>query len=423
MPRILVYMVFLLAIMLTACGTEAIEPVSEPLQDAAPKIEEPVDGGEQFGKVVLITSAFSNDEEEYDSAQDIAAAYGEENVTHIALSDWPINNQMEHIKTEIINILADIAADLNVKLIVINHAVPGTKAALDLLLEKRDDIFIVARRVQENPPDIAERADLILYENDGYEKWQGVPVQAQKFGAETLIYYAHNFRIPIVHIPSPLDYMRSKSAEIGLEFAYVNVPQPGSSNTSVSDAQNFILEDVPKQIEIYGKDTAFVGGYCYMQVPLIRACIAGGVFSPLQCCPSPYKGFPAALGITGPDGTEESIWDIGRFEMIERTTAILEKQGALGRFSTYLISDVDLLTWVAVDYGVMWINGEVSKEGIDMAALQKCIEAYTGPGAEIEPLEEQGGVLDNFLLISQPYYTYGNPLPPGILEKPVNRLK
>ncbi|HCX78922.1 MAG TPA: hypothetical protein DG577_05900, partial [Firmicutes bacterium] len=48
----------------------------------------------------------------------------------------------------------------------------------------------------------------------------------------------------------------------------------------VSGAQQFILEDVPRQIEQYGKDTAFFSTNCSMQEPLIRSVLEGGAIYP-----------------------------------------------------------------------------------------------------------------------------------------------
>jgi len=90
--------------------------------------------------------------------------------------------------------------------------------------------------------------------------------------------------------------MEAECKKLGIRFVYGAAPDPMGEG-GLPAAQQFILEDVPRKIGQYGKDTAFFSTNCGMQEPLITAIMkAGGIF-PEQCCPSPTHGYPGALGL------------------------------------------------------------------------------------------------------------------------------
>jgi len=58
-----------------------------------------------------------------------------------------------------------------------------------------------------------------------------------------------------------------------------------------------IIQEIPELIAALGRNTAFFGTNCGMQTVLISSVIELGAIYPEPCCPSPYHGFPMALGI------------------------------------------------------------------------------------------------------------------------------
>ena len=64
--------------------------------------------------------------------------------------------------------------------------------------------------------------------------------------------------------------MRQTCEELGIEFVDATAPDP-TGDAGLSGAQQFILEDVPKMVDKYGKDTAFFSTNCAMQIPLVKA--------------------------------------------------------------------------------------------------------------------------------------------------------
>ena len=119
------------------------------------------DTGPFPGKIAIVTNDVSQNEEEFRSAEYLVAKYGADKVIHVT---WPTNFMAE--QEQMVTTVARLAADRDIRALIINQAVPGTNPAVDRLLETRDDMFIVYCSPQENPPDVSRRANLILNTSD-----------------------------------------------------------------------------------------------------------------------------------------------------------------------------------------------------------------------------------------------------------------
>ena len=316
------------------------------------------------GKVAIVTNTVSQNEEEYRSAEEMIRKYGDR-VVHVT---WPDNFMTE--QEQMVTILARLAADYDIKAIVINQAVPGSNAAVDKLKDTRDDIFIVYCNPQENPPDVAERAHIIL---QPYEIAMGetIPVQAKALGAKTFVHYSFPRHMSIPFLAQRRDLMREKCAELGIEFVDATAPDP-TGDLGLPCAQQFILEDVPKMVERYGEDTAFFATNCGMQIPLITAVVDTKAIYPQPCCPSPYHGFPAALGIESDLQNPDNLQYV-----VDETRRILAEKGVSGRLSTWPVPIAMTFTAGSVEYAFKVIDGEISIDSFDKALLERYLSDYT----------------------------------------------
>jgi len=168
------------------------KPAEEKPAEEKPAEEKPVEEEAFEGIIAIVTNTLSQNEEEYRSAELMVNRYGEDKIMHVL---WPDNFMTE--QEQMISTIAKIGSNPDVKGLIINQAVPGTNAAVDKLLETRDDIFISYCTPQENPPDVAERANLIL-NPDELKMGDAIPVQAQKLGAKTLVHYSFPRHMSIV---------------------------------------------------------------------------------------------------------------------------------------------------------------------------------------------------------------------------------
>lgn len=88
------------------------------------------------------------------------------------------------------------------------------------------------------------------------------------------------------------------------------------AEAGVTATQQYILEDVPRKIEQYGKETAFFSTNVGMHEALIKSIYEGGALFPHPDTPSPFYCYPGALGIEVPDDKNgDAQWMCDRFPL------------------------------------------------------------------------------------------------------------
>lgn len=384
-------LVLTLVFSLVACGQKPASGGGEEAKDGEEVVQE------DNWKIAIITNTVSQNEEEYRSAEFVQKKYGKDRVVHEL---WPDNFMTE--QEQMISVLTKLAADPDIKAVIINQAVPGTNPSVDKFLEARDkdDVLIVYASPQENAPDVSVRADFAL-QPDELAMGSTIPNQAKKQGAKTFVHYSFPRHMSIPMLAERRSLMKAECAKIGLEFVDATAPDP-TSEAGVTGAQQFILEDVPKMVKKYGKDTSFFSTNCSMQVPLIKAAFDAGAIYSQPCCPSPYHGFPSALGLQVPEDIVGGLQDV-----IDQTTKIIEDAGLGGRFSTWPVPAAMMATIASADYAVKWINGETNGK-VDEKVLAECMSDYAGLDITLNPYVEEGVSYDNYLLFLMDFLTYGD---------------
>ena len=370
---ILIAISILMVLSLVACTTAPIDP---------DKIH-----------IGVVTGTVSQGEEEYQAAQNMAAKYGDMIVT----ATYPDNFSSE-TETTIANVVA-LASDPDVKAIVFCQAVPGAAAAIDKVRETRPDMLFVAGVAAEDPATIASKADIVMLV-DEISMGSSIPTKAAEMGAKTFIHYSFARHLSYATIAARRELMIEKCKELGIEFVDVTAPDP-TGDAGVSGAQQFILEDVPRQIAQYGKDTAFFSTNCSMQEPLIRSILEQGAIYPQQCCPSPYHGYPAALNIdvSGHAGDVQYMLD----SIDEKLTAA----GQEGRMATWGVPVNMLMVEAGVDYSIEFLEGRTSGR-LDEGVLNGIVNRIAGGEgkAQLTKYNENGVQLENYYMILCDFYDF-----------------
>jgi hypothetical protein len=243
-------------------------------------------------KVGICTSTVSQGEDEYRAAQMLATKYPGR-VVHVTYPD----NFMQEQETTI-SVIESLASDKNVKAIIIGQGVPGTIAAIRKIKRKRPEIVFISWQPHEDPDQISKEADLI-FENDNISRGKSIPALAKKLGAKKLIHYSFPRHMSYKMLGDRRDMMMEESKKQGIEFLFVTAPDPLAEG-GIPAAQQFMLEDVPKQVQKHGKDTAFFNTNDAMTEPMIKKVAETGAIFPEADNPSPTMGFPGAFGIKIP---------------------------------------------------------------------------------------------------------------------------
>ncbi len=325
-------------------------------------------------KIGIITGTASQGDEEITQANKMKEKYGDMIVT----STYPDNFTTE-TETVISNTVA-MASDPAVKAIIWCQAIPGTAAAIDKVRETRPDMIFIVGTPGEDPGVINPKADIVLQVD---EPGCGIviPPQAKKQGAKTMIHYSFPRHMSYALIVARHENLKKYCAENDIELVDVTAPDP-TGDSGITGAQQFILEDVPRQIEKYGKDTVFFTTNCGMQEPLIRSVFENGAIYSLQCCPSPFHAFPAALNIDMA-GHEADV-----DYMMEQLQAKVTEYNMGGRVSTWGVPCNMLFISAGVEYAKKVLEGQTSgtlDEQVLRDTIQDCAEEFT-PDAKMTML-------------------------------------
>ncbi len=273
-------------------------------------------------KIGVVTGTVSQGEDEYRGAEFVKAKYGAE-IVHVTYPD----KFMQEQETTIARIV-ELAYDKNVKAIVINQGVPGTVAAIRRVKEFRPDMVFVVGVPHEDPDLVGSVADVAL-ETDNLKRAETIVKLAKQMGAKTFIHYSFPRHMSYTLLKQRRDLMEEWCKKLGIQFVFVSAPDP-LGEQGLTGAQQFILEDVPRQLAKYGPATAFFSTNCGMQEPLQKAILKHGGIYPEPCCPSPTHGFPGSLGISIPPEKKGDI----NYVLKAVNDKIVELGGA-GRFATW----------------------------------------------------------------------------------------
>ncbi len=340
-----------------------------------------VTDSEEGWKIGIMSSTVVQNEEEFRMAQEMQRRYGAERILHTTHPDRFVQEQ----ETTIINML-EMASDPAVRAIIMVQAVPGAAAAVDKVRKIHPDMLIILGSPQEDPELIAEKGDIVLNIDDVGRGYQ-IAEHAHAMGAEVVVHYSFPRHMSIELLAQRRALIKQRAEELGMLFVDEEAPDP-TSDAGVPGTQQFIMEDVPRKIEQYGPQTAVFGTNCAMMEPLIRQAVDYGGLFPVQCCPSPYHGFPTALGIEVPDEHKGDVpW------ILRAIDAKITQNNAQGRAGTWPVPVNMMYIEAGVEYAIGWINGDIT-ERVDKAALVSIMEKITG--GEVTLTEHVG--TDNYFL-------------------------
>lgn len=385
MKKLLVITLSLLMVLgLAACGAPATAPENQETEgaceDACCEDGKHGEGAATAYKIGIMTGTVSQGEEEFRLAQKMKEKYGDMIIT----ATYP-DRFMQEQETTITNMMA-MASDPDVKAIVMVQAVPGAAAAIDRVREIRPDIFFFLGVPGEDPDMIASKGDIILQTND-LARGPQIAKHAQEMGAEVLVHYSFPRHMSYEMLSKRRDMMKEEAEKIGLTFVEADAPDP-TGDAGVPGTQQFILEDLPRKVEEFGKNTAFFGTNCAMMEPMIRATIEEGAIFPVQCCPSPYHALPAALGVSIPDDKKGDI-DFIRSELESKIKAA----GAGGRVATWPVPVNMMYIEAGVEYVRAYLEGNTSDK-VDEAKLVEILESIAGGKVQLSKY----GDYDNYFL-------------------------
>ena len=338
-------------------------------------------------KIAILTGTTSQGEEEFRAAEKLAA----ENPGVVITETYPDNFSSEVETT--MGKLQQFSEDPDVKAIIMVQAVQGATAAFTKIRETRPDILLIAGVPAEDPSDIAGAADVVMGVDEINGGFQIVET-AKEWGAEVLVHYSFARHMGYETIVARYNIMEEETELAGIELVFRDAPDP-TGDAGMTGAQTFILSDVPKVMEEYaGKKVAFFTTNCGMQEALQAAVLQqADAYYPLPCCPSPFHGFPASLGL---GVAPEDYGNIASY--LEKMASKLNEYNAVDRVSTWAVPVNMSMILGGYEYAKNYI--ENGGEMTDKAKLVEALSNVAGAEAQVSSYVDANGVeVSNYFML------------------------
>ena len=386
---------FMLIAMLAACApTPPAPPAPAP---APPQGETPAAPAEGDWKIGIMTGTVAQSEESYLMARILQERFGEDRIIRTTYPD----NFVAEMEVMIANVQAMV--DAGARAIVITEAVPGTIAAIQSSRELfGEDIFFFAGISHEPPEDIAAHADIAII-TDEIGQGRAIIEQAYAMGADTFAHISFPRHMAMETIAVRHSLFQRYAEEKGMRWVELTAPDPATEG--VAQTQMFLLENVPRWVEEFGPNTAFFATNCGSQEPTMVQVAAYGGFFPLQCCPGPFHGLPAAFNIDM-QGREVDVDFV-----VEQLQIAIDAAGATGRFSTWPVPMHMLVIETGVLYSIEFLEGRTNGRHdpeVLLRIINQVAAIYT-PDALVELSNwelDDGRIVENFYLVLQNFINF-----------------
>ena len=315
---IFLVLVMMASMLLTACGNKQTEETQETT--AQTETEET----EEAYHIAVVTPTLSVSEDEFRAGEQLEEQYPDI-VKHLVLP--------EKFDTEIegcISTIVSAADDPLMKAVIVSSGQSGLIPAFQQLKEKNPDIITISSAIYDEPDMMSENIDLNL-DMDAIRRGETIPKKAYEMGAKTFIHYSFPTHLAKPTITARRDQVKKTCEELGMEFVEVITPDPQTGNGPEA-MQQFLQEDIPRQIEKYGVDTNIFGTNCPMYDVIIAKALELKYTVAEQCCPTPTQAYPTVLGL------EIAEEDATNFDKINEMIAEkVDAQGMKGRLSGWPI--------------------------------------------------------------------------------------
>ena len=340
-------------------------------------------------KIGIMTGTVSQGEDEFRAAQMIIKKYGADHVKHVTYPDNFMNEQ-----ETVIAQLVGLSDDPAVKIIIAGQAIPGSIPAVRKIREKRPDIKIAFIEAHEDPAMVNTAVDLSI-QPDQLARGRTIVGVAKTMGVTDLIHYSFPRHMSQELLARRRDIMKTAAAESGIRFHFVTAPDPMGEG-GLNATQQFVLEDVPRELKTYGPKTAFFSTNCGMMDPMIKAVVTNGGYIPEQCCPSPTHGYPTALGIAIP---ADKAGDMAYINAENRR--VIADHHMTGHFATWPVPEVMLSIRAMTDLMVDSVEGKADYK--DPAQVKAYMENLAKVPITLTKYDEAKG--NSYLfLVSNIYY-------------------
>ena len=341
-------------------------------------------------KIGIMTTTVSQSEESYRAAEKLE----KEHPGKIVLATFPDKFATEQETT--ISTALSLASDPDIKAIIFSQAVQGTAAACQKIREVRPDILLIAAGYQDDAATSAANCDIFYHANVPKMGTQMVD-ELSDMGAKTFVHYSFPRHLAWQPTADRLQNMKDRCAELGLTLVETTTPDP-MSDAGTSGTQQFVLEDVPRSVDKYGVETAFFGTNTAQQEPMIKSVVDTKSYFTYPSDPSPFVGFPSALGIEVPD---DKLYDTEY--MMNAIKEKLAEADMTGHMGTWTAPVMTLFMTGSYAYAEAFCEGKTDGEKLDTEIFKETLSEAAGADVDVENITDGGTTYDNGFFIMCSY--------------------
>ena len=383
-------------VIVAALGLFMMQSANKPAEVAQEEAKAPEKAPFHIG---IVTGTVSQSEDDLRGAELAIQKYGDVStgvmIKHLTYPD----NFMSEMETTIAQI-AGLADDPDMKVVVVNQAIPGTAEGFRRIKEKRADILCFAGEAHEDPNVIDSVADLTI-NADFVSRGYLIIHTAKELGCDTFVHISFPRHMSYETLGRRRLIMEQACKDMGMKFVFETAPDP-TSDVGVAGAQQFILEKVPAWVQKYGKNTAFFCTNDAQTEPLLKQVAKQGALFVEPDLPSPLMGYPGAFGI---DLKKEAGDWPAIMKKVEKTVVAA---GGKGHMGTWAYSYGWSTTCALAEYGKRIVEGKAKL--YNLKDLWKCYDKYT-PGAAWNGAPYYDMAKDmkikKFTLVYQDTYVFG----------------
>jgi hypothetical protein len=287
-----------------------------------------------------------------------------------------------------------LSDDPEVKIILVGQSVPGSLPGVRKIREKRPDIKIAFVEPHEDPAMVNATVDIAV-QPDQLARGRTIIEVAKTMGVTDFVHYSFPRHMSQELLARRRDIMKATAAQNGIKFHFVTAPDPMGEG-GLNATQQFVLEDVPRELKTYGPKTAFFSTNCGMMDPMIKAVITEGGYIPEQCCPSPTHGYPTALGIAIPPDKAGDMAYINA-----ENKRVIAEHKMTGHFATWPVPEAMLSLRAVTDLMVDSVEGKADYK--DPAQVKAYMERLAGVPITLAKYDDSKG--NSYLfLVGNVYY-------------------
>lgn len=341
-------------------------------------------------KIGIMTSSVSQGEELFRTAQRLLEQYPD----NLIVKTFPDNFTTEQETT--ISTALSIVSDPDVKVMIFCQGLIGTAAACQKIHEIRPDVVILCGSFNESTATLSEFCD-IFYREDMPAMGRQIVEVAADAECKTIVHYSFPRHLANAPMAQRLQIIKDEAAKAGIEVVEIATPDP-TSDAGTSGTQQFVLEDVPRQIEKYGPNTMFFGTNTAQLEPMIKGCVDGKAYY-YPSVQSVFTGYTGALGLSIP---EEHKFDKDFY--VEQIKEKLAEAGCTGHMGAWVVPFEAFELEGAFLYAKAYCEGKTNGERFNLKVFKDCLSQAAG-GEEVyfSNITDGDITYDNGLFVSLPY--------------------